>query len=312
MTTKGWIKVDKEIYRSFARDKDRLRYMDLLLMSDHIPYTHRTKSGTAIEVRTGEFVVSQKKLAKDWNCSPREVNVLFRLLTETGVLRADNTDYHEQKYTFTDRVGNVFFGNDKRNDKMVVSGNDKIIVSPTPPKSSLTDCKSAGTIVSKNDEIIVSKNENGNDKNTSFGNDKRNDIHLNNKTIRLNNNNNAHMRAHEEESSFKDFIELYNGQAEKAGKDYRIRAATPEREALYTSLSQRYDRQTIAEAIDKALMHTGNIGIEWFLKEENFVRILEGTYKPRHELKLKRNETVQDKRRGVEPPHPQNGGYRFK
>lgn len=308
--TRGWIKVDKEIYNGFARDKDKLRYMDLLLMSDHVPYQHKTKSGKTIEVKTGEFIVSQRQLAKRWKCSLRDVNSLLQDFANRGLLTSCDTDYHEQKYTFLDRVGNKFFGNDNGNDKSVVSGNDKTIVTNQPLKGDITDCESSETIVTKNAETIVTKSESGSDKNDQVCKESGNDYIIY-KTNKTNNNNSAHVRTREEKKKFLDFIGLYNGLAEKAGSEYRIRATTPEREELYGALASKYDRATISEAVQKSFSYP-YIGLEWLLKEDNFIRILEGTYKSRNELKLKRNETIQDKRRGVEPLHKKDGGYRFK
>ena len=292
--TRGWIKVDKEIYNGFARDKDKLRYMDLLLMSDHVPYQHKTRSGKIIEVRTGEFIVSQRQLAKKWKCRLEDVNVLLHQLTERCVLAVYKADYHEQKYTFLDRVGDDFGRNDKRNDKTIVP--------PEQQNQTLSDCNSA--------DLIVPNFEKRNDKNDQVGNDKRNDYIIY-KTNKTNNNNSAHVRTREEKKKFLEFIGLYNELAEKAGSEYRIRATTPEREGLYGALASKYDRATIAEAVQKSFSYP-SISLEWLLKEENFIRILEGTYKSRNELKLKRNETIQDKRRGVEPLHKKDGGYRFK
>jgi hypothetical protein len=292
--TRGWIKVDKEIYNGFARDKDKLRYMDLLLMSDHVPYQHKTKSGKTIEVKTGEFIVSQRQLAKRWKCRLEDVNALLHQLTEKCLLAVDKTDYHEQKYTFLDRAGNNFGRNDKRNNKNIVPLEQQ--------NEPLTNCNSA--------DSIVPKSESGTDKNDQVRNDKRNDYIIY-KTNKTNNNNSAHVRTREEKKKFLDFIGLYNGLAEKAGSEYRIRATTPEREELYGALASKYDRATIAEAVQKSFSYP-SIGLEWLLKEDNFIRILEGTYKSRNELKLKRNETIQDKRRGVEPLHKKDGGYRFK
>ena len=310
--SRGWIKVDKKIYNGFARDKDKLRYMDLLLMSDHVPYQHKTKSGKTIEVKTGEFIVSQSFLVNRWHCSFRDVVDLFQRLTEMGLLAVDKADYHEQKYTFLGRVGNKFFGSDNGSDKSVATGSDKTIATNHPPKGDITYCKSSETIATKNAETIATKSESGSDKNDQVCKESGSDyiIYKTNKTNN-NNNNSAHVRTREEKKKFLDFIGLYNGLAEKAGSEYRIRATTPEREELYGALASKYDRATISEAVQKSFSYP-SIGLEWLLKEDNFIRILEGTYKSRNELKLKRNETIQDKRRGVEPLHKKDGGYRFK
>lgn len=292
--SRGWIKVDKEIYNGFTRDKDKLRYMDLLLMSDRIPYQHKTKSGKTIEVKTGEFIVSQRQLAKRWKCCLEDVNILLQSLAKNGLLSIDKADYHEQKYTFLARVDNKFAPNDKPNNETIVRPNNQ----NTP----LIGCESG--------EMIVRNLPKTNDKTDQVPNDKPND-HIIYKTNKTNNNNNAHIRAREEKKKFLDFIGLYNELAEKAGSEYRIRATTPERESLYGALASKYDRATIAEAVQKSFGYS-SISLEWLLKEENFIRILEGTYKSRNELKLKRNETIQDKRRGVEPLHKKDGGYRFK
>ena len=308
--TRGWIKVDKEIYNGFARDKDKLRYMDLLLMSDHVPYQHKTRSGKIIEVRTGEFIVSQSFLVNRWHCSFRDVVDLFQRLTEMGHLAVNKADYHEQKYTFLDRVDNKIVGSDNGSDKSITTGSDKSITTNLPPKGGITDCESSETIATKNTETIATKNENGSDKNNQVCKESGSDYIIY-KTNKTNNNNSAHVRTREEKKKFLEFIGLYNELAEKAGSEYRIRATTPEREGLYGALASKYDRATIAEAVQKSFSYP-SISLEWLLKEENFIRILEGTYKSRNELKLKRNETIQDKRRGVEPLHKKDGGYRFK
>lgn len=239
----GWIKIHRKILDNFLwEDKPFSRgqaWIDLILLANHEDKTI-IFSGNVVEIKRGQKMTSLRKLSDRWGWSRTKTKKFLEVLQNEKMLTY-KSDSKNTVYSIVN-YNNYQEKQEYKNDTEMTQKNHR------------------------NDTEMTQKNTNKNDKNDK-----------NDKNI-LNNLSNDKL--------FVPLIQKWNELPETVSKISTLKKDTQR----YKMLSQRvseYGENKVLEAIEKIKQSSflqGNnnkgwtITFEWFVRPNNFVKVLEGNY----------------------------------
>lgn len=239
----GWLKIHRKILENFLwEDRPFSRgqaWIDLLLMANHEDKKVMF-GGNVVEIKRGQKITSIRTLCDRWGWSNSKVKYFFQQLKHEKMLDY-KSDAKKTVYTIVNYNDYQEFKEDKNDTETTLKRN-------------------------KNDTETKQKHTNKNDKNDK--NDKNIFNNLSNDKL------------------FVPLIEKWNELPDTISKISTLKKDTQRFKMLSQRVSE-YGADKVLEAIDKIkqspfLLGQNNSGwtitFEWFVKPNNFIKVLEGNY----------------------------------
>ena len=170
MATKGWISVHRKIQEHWVWDNDepfdkRSAWIDILLMVNHKDKKFLL-GNELVEVKAGERITSERKLAKKWNWSRTKVRSFLELLEKDGMIKTIKVPQKRTRLKVLNYSDYQGYENQRKTSKKPVKNQSETSKEPQKnlnnnDNNDNNDNKPSEKSDTESDEFSLNKKDNG-------------------------------------------------------------------------------------------------------------------------------------------------------